>query len=259
MIGYSRRAVRRLRSGRSVLRSRGFTLVELLVVIGIIALLISILLPALSTARKQAQSLKCMSNLRSIATATLMYCNASKDMPPDGAEGPPQNLYDWVYWQPAGATAPYADVTQSAIAPYISKNEQVFRAVLTCPGDAVDEHISNYGGRPPYKFSYSINCFLSGNGRALALSPKFVRMSQVRRATQKIWFIDEHQNTVNDGLFVPGSSGVASLDQVADRHEVRRSDLINGGGRGNVAFVDTHVEFTDRTDIHKPEHTDPYK
>jgi prepilin-type N-terminal cleavage/methylation domain-containing protein len=65
-------------------RHAGFTLVELLVVIGIIALLISILLPSLNAARRQARNVQCLSNLRQLGQGVLLYVTENKQKFPAG-------------------------------------------------------------------------------------------------------------------------------------------------------------------------------
>jgi prepilin-type N-terminal cleavage/methylation domain-containing protein/prepilin-type processing-associated H-X9-DG protein len=72
------------RGGLSRRGRRGFTLVELLVVIGVIALLISILLPALSSARERSRRTACLANLHGLGQAMFLYANAHKDHLPNG-------------------------------------------------------------------------------------------------------------------------------------------------------------------------------
>lgn len=68
------------------MKKKAFTLVELLVVIGIIALLIGILLPALNKARESSRSIKCASNIRQLGVAMQFYINENKGILPHGGD-----------------------------------------------------------------------------------------------------------------------------------------------------------------------------
>ena len=127
-------------------RRRGFTLVELLVVIGIIALLISILLPALSKARKQANMVKCLANMKQFGNAIILYNNDWKgvmpycgwgDSPKPGGNGNVAGWPDWLYDASGSLTpAPTGNFGEKDM-----KNGQLYyylgvSPVYRCPQDA---------------------------------------------------------------------------------------------------------------------------
>src|SRR3954471_4040354 len=99
-----------------------FTLVELLVVIGIIALLISILLPALNRARESANTIKCASNLRSVGQGIALYSAANKGALPAAVVFSGMRLANGQQYGPGG-TQSAADIWSRG---YISWSSQVF-------------------------------------------------------------------------------------------------------------------------------------
>jgi prepilin-type N-terminal cleavage/methylation domain-containing protein/prepilin-type processing-associated H-X9-DG protein len=102
----------RIRSGKRT----AFTLVELLVVIGIIAILVGILLPAVTKARRQAQGIACLSNLRQLANAVIMYTSENNYWMPCGAGSGQTIWHGGVPMGSGGGVNPFGSTTADATA-----------------------------------------------------------------------------------------------------------------------------------------------
>lgn len=151
-------------------RKRAFTLVELLVVIGIIAVLIAMLLPALNRARQQANDVACMSNLRQWGLAWTQYCNDNHGLPP------PRGL-DLVF-MPTKTTIPY---WFGALDRYINHASQV----MQCPSASMEPD--------PFDMTASTGGAMGGASRPWTVWRKFDQMRIVGGyGYNSYWYSDEY-------------------------------------------------------------------
>ena len=208
--------------------SRGFTLIELLVVIAIIAILMAVLMPALSRAREQGKRAACMNNTKSLALAWNLYAddydgkmvngNTALDGNPAPRAGWNWDETCWVYWPGLNATEEEAirDLRRGLLFPYCPRVK-----LFKCPTGIRGEVVT-------YAIPDAMNGYNAIPGAAQQIK---TLKTQIRNPSEQIVFLDE-------GRLSPASWTIHYdqerwWDQITARH----------GDGTNFSFADSHTEY----------------
>jgi prepilin-type N-terminal cleavage/methylation domain-containing protein len=220
----------------------GFTLVELLVVIGIIALLISILMPALSRARDHANRVKCMANMRTLIQGMVMYTSENKLwLPPsnwggnypDGRPATDKGTAGWLYdnpkwsnWDMDGSEPAWSHLETGQLFRFL-KNREVYKCPL---------HID----RETRGMSERFTSYLF-NGSACDFNNKLYKITKFKVMDIMFWETGEF----NSGIYA-FNDGCSSPDEwLSGRHGGlgRKNGKAMGNGGASVACIDGHAEW----------------
>lgn len=251
-------------------KKTGFTLIELLVVIAIIALLLGILIPALSRVKLAAQTLICSTNLKNYGVALQMYAQDNSEKAPfciswlysqeTLGNGAVQNACRWHYDKdyPDGSLWPYLKDKNVHMCPTFKG----YAPRIGCPHcDAP------FTGTTPFNpmYSYAMNYFLGFDwetGLKITFGTAYdqevsLKLSRVTRTSQcfafseeNLWELNQDSNppyrenysgaVLNDNALWPAPNEGRYVDNIATYHNVNFEH--KSEGKANLVFVDGHVE-----------------
>jgi len=226
-------------------KGAAFTLIELLVVIAIIAILASLLLPALGKAKLKAHGVQCMSNHKQLALAWRLYADDNGDVLLFASQGSDTKTHPYA-WVVEDGSVPYGcsvhAITNSPLWQYAGSALGIFR----CP--AYSSRLYANGRWYPRVRSMSMNLYLGGfggstSGTAWGQARVFLRFSDLvdPGPAGTFVFLDQREDSINWGNFAADMTGYP--DKPAQRQFNQDLPGSYHHRAGGFSFADGHSEI----------------